>query len=63
MQILFNTSKYKILTVSEFEALIIVGIALIILLLPFVIMRFFKKRKKIEKIDLGDFEEEIEEDQ
>ncbi len=57
---LFNASKYKILTVSEFEALIIVSIALIILLLPFLIMRFFKKRKKIEKIDLGDFEEEIE---
>ncbi len=55
---LFNSSKYKLLTVSESEALIIVGIALVILLLPFLIMRFFKKRKKIEKIDLGDFEEE-----
>ena len=63
MKILFNANKFKILVVSEVEALIIVGIALVVLLLPFLIMRFFKKRKKIEKIDLGDYEEEIEEDQ
>ena len=62
MNILSTLSRNVIqLKVSDVEALIIVGIALLILALPFIIMRIIKQRRRIEKVDLQDFDEEEQE--